>query len=119
VKSDTQTRLGAGALKFRSSRSPARVPSLPGTVVRAALPRRTPVSPSARIARSTAPALACGSAVRRRCAVIFRRPYRPSGASLRCPSGPVVQAASRTAFSTWASVTVRSATGRDGRFHSR
>ena len=111
--------LTAGALKSRSSRSPARVPSLPGTVVRAVLPRRTPVSLQARIARSTAPALAPGALVRRKCAVIFRRPYSPSGASRRTRSEPVVHAASRTALRTWASVTVWSATGRDGRFHSR
>ena len=41
----TQRRLGAGAVKSRRSRSPARCPSLPGTVVRIFLPRRALTGP--------------------------------------------------------------------------
>ena len=62
----TQVRFGAAAVKSRSSRSPARVPSLAGIVVRMPLSRRTPESPRVRIARSTDPADASGMTVRRR-----------------------------------------------------
>ena len=74
MKSVTHVQFGAAAVKFRFTRSPARMPSLAGMVVRIPLSRRTPASPRVRIARSTAPADASGMAVRRRCAVIFRRP---------------------------------------------
>jgi transposase InsO family protein len=81
VKSVTQTRFGAWAVKSRFSRSPARTPSLAGIVVRTCLSRRTPDKPNSRMARSTAPADASRSRVRRTRAVILRRPYRTSGAS--------------------------------------
>lgn len=71
------------------------------------------------MARSTAPADAAGIVVRRTYAVIFRRPYRPSGANLRRPCGVVVQAMSRTASTTWASVTVRAAIVRPVCFQDR
>ena len=45
--------VGAGAVKSRLTRSPARFPSVPGTVVRTLRPRRTPCRPSSRISRST------------------------------------------------------------------
>ena len=106
----TQTLFGAGAVSCRFSRSVARIPSLAATVVRRCLSRRTPARPSARIARSTAPREASGTAPRRRCAVILRRPYNPSGASLRAPWASVVHAAARTASSTTASLKVRAAT---------
>jgi len=110
VKSLTHTRFGASAWKHRLRRSPARTPSLAGIVVRVPLSRRTPARPSALIARSTAPAEASGTVVRRSSAVIFRRPYSPSGVILRTPSGPVVHTAARTASRTTASETVRAAT---------
>ncbi len=69
----TQVRFGAAAVKSRFSRSPARLPSLPGIVVRKPLERRIPLSPSAFIARSTAPGLASGR-LRWTSLVIFRRP---------------------------------------------
>jgi hypothetical protein len=55
VKSATQRRSGASAVKSRLSRSAARsCPGpVPGTVVRGALPRRTPRRPCSRISRST------------------------------------------------------------------
>jgi len=53
VKSATQSRLGAGALKSRSTKSTGRSPRSPGIVVRRFLPRTTPWRPSARIRRST------------------------------------------------------------------
>ncbi len=81
-------------------------------VVRTPLSRRTPTSSSVRIARSTDPADTSGSTVRRRQAVIFLRPYSPSGVSRRCPWVSVLQATSRTASTTWASLMVRAATGR-------
>ena len=69
----TQVRFGAGAVKSRSRRSPARVPSLAGIVVRIPLERRTPSRARDRMARSTDPGEACGLE-RRTSAVIFRRP---------------------------------------------
>lgn len=83
------------------------------------LARRTPGSPRVRIARSSDPAEAAGSR-RRTTAVILRRPYSPSGVIRRLPvTGSMVQASERTRSTTWASVMVRAATGRDGRRHSR
>ena len=61
------------------------------------------------MARSTAPELTVGIVVRRSCAAILRRPYRPSGVSSRRPSGLIVQAMSRTASTTWASLIVLAA----------
>jgi hypothetical protein len=52
-KSATQRMLGAGAVKSRSSRSPARLPSLDETIVRARLPRLIPFMSSSRMSRST------------------------------------------------------------------
>ncbi|SDD21016.1 hypothetical protein SAMN05216410_2950 [Sanguibacter gelidistatuariae] len=74
VKSVTQTQFGAVAVKSLFSRSPARIPSLAGMVVRTPLSRRTPDSPSRRMPRSTAPGVAGTRPWRRRCAVILRRP---------------------------------------------
>ena len=69
----TQVRFGAHAVKSRLSRSPARLPSSPGIVVRTPLERRIPLNPKAFMARSTAPGVASGSD---RCTslVILRRP---------------------------------------------
>ena len=78
-------------------------------VVRSPLSRRTPANPRILMARSTAPELTVGIVVRRSCAVILRRPYRPSGVSSRRPSGLIVQATSRTASTTWASLIVLAA----------
>jgi len=89
------------------------MPSLAGIVVRIPFARVTPDKPRERIARSTAPRDAPGIAVRRISAVIFLRPYKPSGVILRRvrPSGrgARVHAAARTASSTRASVMVRAA----------
>ena len=75
----THFRFGAAAVKSRSSRSGARRASLPpGIVVRCLRPLTTPDSPSSRISRSTVHA-ATRWPWRRRYAVIFRRPYKPSG----------------------------------------
>src|SRR3954468_13054411 len=56
----TQVRFGAGAVKSRSNRSPARFPSLDEIVVRIPLLRRIPCRPRALIARSTLPGDAWG-----------------------------------------------------------
>lgn len=69
----TQVWFGAAAVKFRSSRSPARLPSLAGIVVRIPFDRRIPCRLRDQIARSTDPGEACG-VVRCTSAVIFRRP---------------------------------------------
>ncbi len=105
----THVRFGAAAVKSRFSRSPARTLSLAGIVVRMPLLRRMPDRPSARIARSTLPGETEGI-LRASRAVIFGRPYRPSGVSRRRPAGSVVQARSRTVSITNASCIVRSAT---------
>ena len=73
LKSMTQVWFGASAVKSRSSRSPARLPSLAGIVVRIPLERRIPCRPRDRIARSTDPG-DTSRAVRCTRAVIFRRP---------------------------------------------
>lgn len=49
----TQVRFGAAAVKSLSSRSPARLPSVDGIVVRMPLGRRIRCRPRARIARCT------------------------------------------------------------------
>ena len=55
VKSATQRRFGASAVKSRSTRSGFRLPSGSGVVVRQGLPRRlAPWMPFLRISRSTA-----------------------------------------------------------------
>ncbi len=76
-------------------------------VVRSFLPRRTPDSPRSRMSRSTVWCDTRSSAgtwrclpTRRRCAVIFRRPYRPSG----------LPRVASSASTTTASLTVRAAT---------
>lgn len=69
----TQVWFGACALKSRFSRSLARLPSLPGIVVRMPLPRRTPRRFRAFMARSTAPGEASFSD-RWTSRVILRRP---------------------------------------------
>jgi hypothetical protein len=69
----THLRFGAGAVKSRLSRSPARLPSLAGIVVRTPFVRRIPCRPRDFIARSTDPGEAVGSE-RRTSRVIFRRP---------------------------------------------
>ena len=108
----TQVRFGAGAVKSRSSRSPARLPSLAGIVVRMPLERRIPCSPRALIARSTVP----GEASRQRPA--HERGHLPPaveafwGQPAHGPARSTVQARSRTASMTSASLMVRAATGR-------
>lgn len=87
------------------------MPSFAGMVVRIAFARVTPDRPSSRIARSTPPQEASANRVRRMSAVIFRRPYNPSGVIFRrvVPSVnvTVIHATSRTASTTSASVIVR------------
>ena len=56
----THVRLGADAVKSRSSRSPARLLSLPGIVVQIPLAQRMPFNLRAFIARSTDPGDAPG-----------------------------------------------------------
>lgn len=82
------------------------------------LTRRTPCSPSERIARSTAPG-DTSPRLRRTSGVILCRPYRPSGVSRRQPSWSTVQANWRTLSSTVASLTVRAATGWHGWLQTR
>jgi hypothetical protein len=59
--------------------------------------------------RSTVQAATSGNPWRRRYAVIFRRPYSPSGVSRRRPWESVVKLASKMALITIASPTVRAA----------
>jgi hypothetical protein len=84
---------------------------LAGIVVRMPFERRTPCRDRDLIALSTDPGEVCGL-VRCTSAVIFRRPYRPSGVIRRTPSWSTVQAKSRTWLITIASVIVLAATGR-------
>jgi hypothetical protein len=78
----TQAVFGAGALKQRFNKSPARrpVPSLAGIVVRTFRDLTRPLMPSWRISRATCrcdsrtPSVAVPAAVRFSQAVIFRRP---------------------------------------------
>ncbi len=77
VISATQRRLGAGAVKSRSSRSAGLVSAPAGTVVRgffrpAAIPKR----PISRISRSTVHR-ATSMPSRRSCSHTFRAPYSP------------------------------------------
>jgi len=78
VKSAIQTRFGAQAVKSRLSRSPARAPSLPGTVVLGVLPRLIPNMASSPINRSTVQC-ATDRPCRRSSTVILGRPYSDSG----------------------------------------
>ena len=114
MRSAIQTRLGAGAVKSRSSKSAARLPLVPGIVVRGVLPRRTPCIPSSRMSRSTVQYATCRLRRRSR-AVILRRPYRLSGV---CRPSELVRASSSASVMT-ASVTVRAATDRPGAFQAR
>ncbi len=86
---------------------------MPGIVVRTPVDRRIPFNPRALMARSTDPGEASGR-VRWISAVIFLRPYKPSGVRRRTPAlGPsasTVHTASRTMSITTASPAVRSAT---------
>lgn len=78
MKSATHRWFGAGAVKFRSSRSGARAAFLSGIVVRTPRPRTRPFRPRWCISRSTRRADTSWPC-RRRKAVIFRRPYMLSG----------------------------------------
>ena len=80
----THTRFGAAAVKSRFSRSPARLPSLAGIVVRTIRPRRIPLCRSSLIARWTL-SRETSWPWRRSSAVIFRRPYNPAGVSRNAP----------------------------------
>ena len=107
----TQVRFGAAAVKSRLSRSPARLPSLAGIVVRMPLDRRIPCRPRDFIARSTDPGDAFGQrpAHQRGHLPPPIQPFRgqPPAAVLIDGSRP----AARTLSSTMASLTVRAATG--------
>lgn len=109
----THVWFGSAAVKSRSSRSPARQPSLPGIVVRTALDRRSPLSPSVLMARSTEAGDATGR-LRMIRAIIFRCLQSPSGVGRRTPAiGPstlTVHGTLRTALITSASLIVRLAT---------
>ena len=108
MKSATQVWFGAGAWKSRLTRSPARVPSLPGTVVRTFLARRTPRIPSWRIRRTTVQRGTSWPRARSACQVL-RYPYRLSGDAR--PSAPVRR--STNALTRTASLIVRAAGRRE------
>ena len=87
MKSATCSSPGALALKFRFTRSGARVWAASGVVVRTVRARVTPRHPCARISRSTvhrATVMPC----RFRCSHIFKLPYSDSGLRRPRASGP-------------------------------
>ena len=74
--SATHSRLGATAVKLRSTKSPGRSAWAAGIVVRLPFPRMTPASPRARISRATR-SRPTSQPSRRSCRHTLSTPYTP------------------------------------------